>query len=186
MSLKSDTKFTKSDLPNYPEDNYEIEVLLPVVGKPLLSADLGAITTIEEKIDTSTRKPVVIGAELQAKAFVDGVKEGKTLAVAAKDAGVPVHKLMGSPTVQKQLQQMLSEYTIDGEIRKALSRATANQILLEGNYKERIDVMKVINADPEVGITNGPQVNVQTNIMLSDETRKAAESAMTIDIEGLD
>lgn len=184
MSLKSDTEFTKSDLPNYPEDNYEIEVLLPVVGKPLLSQDLGTINTIEEQIDT--RKSLVIGAELQAKAFVEAVKEGKTLAVAAKDAGVPVHKLMGSPAVQKQLQQMLSEYTIDGEIRKALSRATANQILLEGNYKERIDVMKVINADPEVGITNGPQIAVQTNIMLSDETRKAAEAALTIDIEGLD
>lgn len=180
MSLKTESEFTKKEI-DRPEERLPY---VPKLGTPVIIEDLGETTILENVIDPRSKESVA--AQLQAETFLTAVKDGKGVREAAKEVGVPLRRLMGSPAIQKDLEQLLADYTWEATVRKEVSRATANKILIDGNYKERIDVMKVINADPEVGIGSGPQVAVQTNIVLSDETAKVAEKVLDIKIDGLD
>lgn len=100
---------------------------------------------------------------LKAKQFVELLKSGVKPGEAAHRLHTSVRSLMNKEDAQRQIRETVENFTFDAAVRKLLVRAMANKVLLEADKandtKTTLEVIKIINADSEVGVDSPPQMS---------------------------
>jgi hypothetical protein len=160
MSLKDSMTFHEDPREaTHTEDTVSVE--------PLTQAP-DAIVLVESQaaaeLTTVTQPGVSDIREARADAFLAMVESGTPAKIAAKEVGTTLADIKRDPVVQAKFDEIISKYTFKATERRALVRARAAQIAIEGDHKDSLSALKLISEDPEVGLSSRtPGVAIQMN-----------------------
>lgn len=124
-----------------------------------------------------------------ARRLVDVMEEGKSLEVAAAELGLSEAKL-NSKALKEQFKALLIEGTFPAEVQRAIVRASRMKIVgfalekgLKGEgdpamIKLALEAGKQAGSDPEVGLSQAPQVTVNIGFEKSRELLDKTESIL--------
>jgi hypothetical protein len=107
--------------------------------------------------------------QMKAQKFVSLLKEGVKPGEAAHRLHTSLKHIMSEPQAKGMIRQIIEGYTLDASVRRLLARALVNKIALEadaaGDAKTVLDAVKIMGADPEVGLNAAPQTNVNIAVI---------------------
>lgn len=124
----------------------------------------------------SNRVSIVPVRKIKAIKFVEALKEGLDIHEAARKVGTKARYMVNDPDVQFMAKELIAKYTLDADTRRKLSRAKTNQLVLEGENKDAINALKILNDDPEVGIGGQPAAVLNQQFNLSPATASLLQS----------
>jgi hypothetical protein len=113
---------------------------------------------------------------LVAEAVTSLVKAGTSVSEAAEAVGMTVEGLKADTKVRRALKELKAQYELGAEELKALVKAKATKLAVEGDDKVALDACKFLGQMPDVGLTQTyAKVNVAVGVF-SDETKKVLSS----------
>lgn len=154
----SPTTFIVAELPSRPD---AIQIILD------------GPSEVETKVSPARAKASDIG-KLRAKKFVELLRLGRRPSEAAHALHTTVQEMMMHSDVQKQVKDLVDEFSFDAQQRKALVRAGANKIALTnlkdgGDPKLALEALKLIGDDHEVAIKGqAGQQQIQVDVVLKN------------------
>lgn len=144
--------------------------VLPAVSNVITDVDAIVTESPETHADIKTVR------KIRAAKFVELVQGGATAVDAARQVGSLPATLSKDPDVKALVATLLEQFTFPAEQRKKMARAKANEIMLTGDPRDAINALKIVAADPEVGIAQQAPLIAQqflstelTNFMESQE-----------------
>jgi hypothetical protein len=120
---------------------------------------------------TKPKKKLTEVRKAKVEAAIAVLDSGGTIKDAAKAGHIPYNEISKDLAVANRALDLIRGYKMTAEMRKSLTRAKLNQILLDGDTKDSLAAAKIISEDPEVALTShAPQATINLGVF-GDDTK---------------